>query len=127
MARLNRFALGAAACALCFSLAAQGHAADAAKGKQVFARCAICHKAEKNAGNAIGPNLFSVVGRKAGTAPAFSYSSAMKNAGFVWTPEKLNEYVAHPAQVVPGNRMAFAGVSDAEQRADLIAYLASLK
>ncbi|HVZ90237.1 MAG TPA: cytochrome c family protein [Rhizomicrobium sp.] len=127
MARRDWIARGAAAVTLCVTLAAEGHAADAAKGKQVFARCAICHKAEKNAGNAIGPNLFGVVGRKAGTAPAFAYSAAMKNAGFVWTPEKLNEYITHPAQVVPGNRMAFAGVSDPQQRADLIAYLSSLK
>ena len=102
-------------------------AGDPAKGKLVFSRCAICHKAQKGAGNAIGPNLFGVVGRKAGSAPAFVYSEAMKKAGFVWTPDKLNQYIAHPARVVPGNRMSFAGVSDPAERADLVAYLASLK
>jgi cytochrome c len=51
----------------------------------------------------------------------------MKGAGFSWTPQKLDAYIAHPAEVVPGNRMAFAGIPDAKQRADLVAYLRTLK
>lgn len=104
------------------------HAAgNAVKGKSVFSRCAICHTDARGGPNNIGPNLFKVVGRKAGTAPNFSYSSAMKNSGITWTPDKLNAYLKHPAMVVPGNRMAFAGISDDQQRADVVAYLASLK
>jgi cytochrome c len=102
-------------------------AGDASKGKSVFQRCAICHKAEKSGGNGLGPNLFGVVGRKAGTVPGFAYSPAMKSSGIAWTPDKLDAYIAHPAVVVPANRMAFAGISDAGQRADLVAYLATLK
>lgn len=102
-------------------------AGDAAAGKTVFARCSICHSSTKGAPNNIGPNLFGVVGRKAGTAPNFNYSNAMKTAGFNWTADKLDAYLKHPALVVPGNRMAFAGVSNDKDRANLIAYLATLK
>jgi cytochrome c len=108
-------------------IASAAQAADAAKGKVVFQRCAICHKVDKNGGSGVGPNLFGIVGRKAGTAPAFSYSVAMKNSGITWTPDKLNAYVAQPSAVVPGNRMGFGGITDAGQRADLVAYLATLK
>lgn len=102
-------------------------AGNAAAGKAVFARCAICHNGEKGAGNKIGPNLFGVVGRKAGTAPGFSYSAAMASAGFVWTNDKLDRYVTAPQAVVPGNKMPFGGIASAGQRADLIAYLETLK
>ncbi len=102
-------------------------AGDPAKGKTVFQRCAICHKADKDGGNGLGPNLFGVVGRKAGTAPGFSYSAAMKGSGIVWSTDKIAAYVTHPAAVVPGNRMAFAGIGNPEQVSDVVAYLASLK
>ena len=118
----------AIAAAVLVSLAGAAQAAgDAAKGKVLFQRCAICHHAEKDGGNGLGPNLFGVVGRKAGTVENFAYSSAMKNSGITWTPDKLTAYIEHPAAVVPGNRMAFAGIGNAEQRADVVAYLATLK
>ncbi len=103
------------------------NAADAKAGKEIFSRCAACHTVTKGGPNGLGPDLFGVVGRKAGSRPDFGYSPAMKNAGFKWTPQKLDAYIAHPAQVVPGNRMAFAGIPDPKQRADVIAYLATLK
>ena len=102
-------------------------AGNAKSGEQVFARCALCHSNAKGDGNKIGPNLFGVVGRKAGTAPQFSYSAAMKSAGFVWTNDKLDAYIKSPPTVVPGNKMMFAGIPSAGQRADLIAYLDTLK
>ena len=102
-------------------------AGDAVKGKVVFQRCAICHRVDKGGGNGLGPNLFGIAGRKAGTVAGFSYSPAMKNSGIVWTADKLTAYVAHPAQLVPGNRMAFAGVIDPGQQADVVAYLTTLK
>ena len=102
-------------------------AGNASNGGEVFQRCAICHTNAKGQGNKIGPNLFGVVGRKAGTAPDFSYSAAMKGAGFVWTNEKLDAYIASPQHVVPGNKMPFAGLPSAGQRADLIAYLDTLE
>jgi len=102
-------------------------AGNATAGAQDFARCAMCHSNAKGDGNMIGPNLFGVVGRKAGTAPQFSYSAAMKSAGFVWTNDKLDAYIKAPAAVVPNNKMMFAGLPSATQRADLIAYLDTLK
>ena len=102
-------------------------AGNATAGAAVFTRCAMCHSNAKGEGNRIGPNLFGVVGRKAGTAADFSYSAAMKNAGFVWTNGKLDAYVTSPGKVVPGNKMMFPGLPSAQQRADLIAYLDTLK
>jgi cytochrome c len=120
---------GAAIAVLALAAMASGAqaAGDASKGKTVFQRCAICHRDAKDAGNGLGPNLFGIVGRKAGTAAGFAYSAAMKNSGITWTTDKLTSYVEHPAAVVPGNKMAFAGISDAGQRADVVAYLATLK
>jgi cytochrome c len=100
---------------------------DAAKGKTYFSRCAICHSAAKGAPNRIGPNLFGIVGRKAGTMPNFFYSGAMKKSGIVWNEEQLEHYIAKPQAVVPGNRMAFAGVSNHQQVEDIVAYLETLK
>ena len=116
-----------AAALLLMRTAPVAKAADAKAGQEIFSRCAACHTVQKGGANGLGPNLFGVVGRKAGSRPDFSYSAAMKNAGFTWTPQKLDAYIAHPAEVVPGNRMAFAGIPDAKQRADLIAYLGTLK
>src|SRR5262249_24084930 len=101
-------------CAAAFIAAGSAEAAgDAKAGQQVFARCAMCHSAEKGGANLIGPGLFGVVGRKAGTVPNYSYSAAMKSAGFTWTDEKLDGCVKSPATVVPGNKMAFAGLPSA--------------
>ncbi len=108
-------------------LATQAYAADAKNGATVFQRCAICHADTKGAPAKIGPNLFGIVGRKAGTMPDFSYSAAMKSAGFAWTADKLTAYVEHPQVVVPGNRMAFAGLTSPKDAADLVAYLSTLK
>ncbi|MGN6147370.1 MAG: c-type cytochrome [Rhizomicrobium sp.] len=108
-------------------LASQAEAADAKNGATVFQRCAICHANTKGAPAKIGPDLFAIVGRKAGTMPNFSYSAAMKGSGITWTPDKLTAYVQHPQAVVPGNRMAFAGVTRPADAADLVAYLGTLK
>lgn len=100
---------------------------NAANGQQVFARCAICHSNAKGAPARIGPNLFGISGRKAATQPDFSYSAALKASGLTWTDANLDKWTAGPAAMVPGNRMAFAGISNAGQRADLVAYLDTLK
>lgn len=102
-------------------------AGNAANGAGVFDRCAICHSNTRTGGNKIGPNLFGVVGRKAGTYPGFSYSSAMASYGIVWTNAKLDAFITAPQTAVPGNKMPFGGLSNATQRADLIAYLDTLK
>lgn len=100
---------------------------DPVNGKTVFQRCAICHRVDKDGGNGLGPNLFAIVGRKAATVAGFSYSAAMKASGIVWSKDKIAAYVAHPAAIVPGNRMAFAGLGNPAQVDDVVAYLATLK
>ncbi len=125
--QMNKFVRFAAAALAAIFLVAPSQAADAKKGQALFGRCAACHNAAKGGPNQIGPNLYGIVGRKAGTKPGFSYSAAMRGSGLVWTRQKLNAYIAHPYQVVRGTRMAFAGIPDASQRADLIAYLETLK
>jgi len=123
---INRVACAAlAAAAMLLPAAAQ--AGDPVKGKLVFQRCAICHRAEKDGGNGLGPNLFGVVNRKAAAVAGFNYSAALKTSGIVWTQDKLKQWVAHPSALVPGNRMAFAGLFDPGQQADVVAYLATLK
>ncbi len=103
-------------------------AGDPVKGKGVFSdNCATCHTDAKVSPDSATLSLYGVVGRKAGSNADFTYSPAMTNAGFTWTPEKLNAYIENPPSVVPNNVMYFPGLPDAGQRADLIAYLSSLK
>jgi cytochrome c len=113
---------------LCIVLAAPALAADdAAKGAIVFQRCAMCHDADKGGGNGLGPNLFGVVGRKVASLPDFPYSSALKASRIVWTDDKLKVWIAGPAKLVPGTRMAFGGLKDPRQIDDLIAFLHTRK
>src|ERR1700744_3143984 len=102
-------------------------AGDPVQGKAVFARCAICHNVEKDAGHGVGPNLFGIAGRKAASVDGFNYSGPMKASGIVWTDEKLSQWVAAPAKMVPGTKMAFGGISSKGQIADVVAYLDTLK
>lgn len=95
---------------------------DPAAGQKVFAKCKACHNADSDK-NKIGPSLQGVVGRKAGTYDDFNYSDAMKNAGITWTPENLDKYLADPKAFVPGNKMAFIGLKNEQDRQNVIAYL----
>ena len=95
---------------------------DAARGEAKFGDCAACHKLEAGA-NEVGPSLHGIFGRKAGEIADFRYSPAMKHSGIVWTAETLDKYLADPQAMVPGNRMPYAGMASASDRADLIAYL----
>jgi cytochrome c len=88
--------------------------------------CATCHTSEPNK-NKIGPTLFGLLGRKAGSAPGFNYSDAMRNAGIVWDEQSLDKYLADPKGVVPGNKMPYLGVKKPEARKDIIAYLSTLR
>ena len=111
--------------ALGFLLAGVARAQDLEKGKQVFVQCGICHAPDKR--NGTGPGLGGIVGRKAGTAAGFRYSRAMKTANLVWEESTLDAYLTEPQKVVPGSVMPFSGVPDATARADLMAYLKTLK
>jgi cytochrome c len=102
-------------------------AGDAAKGKTVFARCAVCHNVEKDGGNGVGPNLFGIEGRKSATVDGFSYSGPMKAANLTWTDDNLAKWASGPAKMVPGTKMAFGGIAQKTQIADLVAYLDTLK
>ncbi|MBJ6123006.1 c-type cytochrome [Sphingomonas mollis] len=95
---------------------------DAAKGKVAFVTCQTCHSIDAGV-NKIGPSLHAVVGRAAGTIAGFNYTPANRNSGITWTPEKLFQYLENPQRVVPGTKMTFAGFSDPQKRADVIAYL----
>ncbi len=95
---------------------------DATKGEQVFAQCKTCHVAEKGV-NRVGPSLWGVVGRSAGSIAGFKYSPANKNSGLTWTEEQLFTYLEAPQKTIPGTYMAFAGLKKPQDRADVIAYL----
>jgi len=95
---------------------------DAARGEKKFEECAACHKIERSE-DSLGPSLHGVFGRKAGTLADFRYSPALKRSGIIWTAETLDTYLADPQKAIPANRMPYAGLPDAGDRADLIAYL----
>jgi cytochrome c len=87
--------------------------------------CGACHTNKPNQ-NRIGPSLFGVIGRHAGSAPGFDYSTAMKGAAVTWNADTLDRYLADPKATVPGNKMPYAGVKNEERRKNLIAYLSTL-
>jgi len=101
-------------------LAAEG---DPAGGRQAFGACAPCHSLAPDR-NMTGPSLANLWGRKAGALASFErYSPALRTAGIVWDDATLDQWLADPAHMVPGNRMTFPGIKDAQVRADLIAFL----
>jgi cytochrome c len=104
-------------------LAGAAHAdGDVARGEVRFQDCAACHKLDAGANN-VGPSLHDIFARKAGELADYRYSPAMKRSGIVWTPETLGQFITDPQAMVPANRMPFAGIASAGDRADLIAYL----
>lgn len=102
--------------------AAPALAQDVAKGTIVFARCALCHDV-KPGPKKMGPNLAGLFGRTSGTSAGFAYSPALQKAKIKWDAKSLDMFLTKPTAMVPGNRMAFAGVPVAADRANLIAYL----
>jgi len=98
--------------------------ASADNGEVVFKRCAACHTSDKGGPARVGPNLWGVVGRDIGESPSFArYSAALKGKEGKWTLESLANYLHDPKGFIPGNQMAFAGVKDNQDLADLLAYL----
>ena len=99
---------------------------DPALGKATFGKCAACHSV-KEGENKIGPSLHGVVGRPSHSIEGFNYSEPMKNYNVTWDPATLDHYLADPRGVVPGTRMIFVGLKKDDERANVIAYLETLK
>jgi cytochrome c len=101
-------------------------AADPAAGQKIFkARCGICHAVVAGE-NGVGPTLFGVVGRPAGSVPGFQYTADHKKLGVTWDAASLDKYLTDPRAMVPDTTMAYPGLKDDAERADLIAYLETL-
>jgi cytochrome c len=97
--------------------------ADRENGQRLAQMCKACHTLGEGGVHMIGPNLFGFFGRPAGSAERYTYSAALQEAEFSWTPRALDAWLTRPARFLPGNRMSFPGVSSASDRADMIAYL----
>jgi cytochrome c len=95
-------------------------AADSERGAAIYERCMGCHAIGYEV---VGPDHAGLYGRKAGSLPGYDYSPGMRQAGWIWNEATLDRFLADPRGVVPGTKMGFAGIPDAAERADLIAYL----
>jgi cytochrome c len=115
------------AAALSFASLPAFAAGDAAAGRNLFNQCRACHQIGADAQNSVGPVLNGVVGRKAGTYPGYNYSDANKNSGLTWDAATLDEYIKDPRAKVPGTKMIFPGIKQDDRRANLIAFLATIK
>jgi cytochrome c len=99
--------------------------ADVAKGEAVFKKCAACHNADPGGANALGPALFGTMGKPLAHHPAFAYSDALKGVGGTWDWEKMSHWLANPKKFAPGTKMTFAGLSNPQDRADIMLFLNS--
>lgn len=97
---------------------------DAAAGRRVFVKCMACHTVQEGQ-HRVGPSLYGIIGRPAGTIEGFNYSDANKNSGIVWTEDVMFEYLENPQEYIPGTRMIFPGLPSEQDRANVIAYLKS--
>jgi cytochrome c len=104
-------------------LAAEPLRGDPSRGQAIYDRCMACHAIERDR---TGPRHEGLIGRRVGSVPGFNYSPAMRKAGkagMVWDEATLDKFLENPTKFLPGTRMGYAGVKDAQERADLIAYL----
>ncbi len=105
------------------ALPAPYNTGDLSNGQSKFALCRSCHTITEGGPDLTGPNLYGVFGRKAGAKEGYAYSDAVKAAGFTWDAEHLDKWLSSPRDFLPGTKMTFAGLHDAKDRIDLIAYL----
>lgn len=128
---MNKFALTIATAFLATAIvsAPAFAAGDAAAGKSAFKKkCKTCHVVKDNGKNGLGPNLFGVIGRKAGSIASFKkYTDAMKGSGVVWDDVSITKMMENPSGFMPGSKMKSSKVDDAAKRANILAYLNSLK
>ena len=100
-------------------------AANPKRGQLLYMVCKACHDVEAGLPHKVGPNLHGMFGRKAGTAEGFKYTDALVKSGIVWSPETMDAWLKQPGALVPGNGMAFAGLTNDADRASLVAWLMS--
>lgn len=98
-------------------------AQDVAAGEKSYAKCRACHQVGETAKNGVGPKLNGLFGRIAGTVEGYNYSAANKSSGITWTEETFAKYIVDPRGFMPGNKMAFAGIKNEKEIADLTAFL----
>lgn len=122
MRRIGRRIAWPLACLLLTGGGAAQAQGDPEQGAKVFNKCKACHAVEE-AKNKVGPHLVGIFGREAGSVEDFRYSDAMKSSGIVWEDATIAAYVKEPKTYIPGNRMAFVGLREEEDIADLLAYL----
>jgi cytochrome c len=111
------------ALAAILSLLLAGHAAADDPGAAELQRCKICHSLDQGGANRVGPNMFGIFGRKAGTVAGYKYSAPMKDSGLVWDDETMAKFLRDPRGAIPGNHMTFPGIKDDAVLADLLARL----
>ena len=124
--RLGLMAVLAVAGSAALAVDAANAEGDPAAGKDVFKKCAVCHSPEKGV-NKIGPSLFGIVGSKSAEVDGYTFSKAMQDANKTWDDATLDTYLTNPREVVPGTKMIFPGLKSEADRANVIAYLATLK
>lgn len=111
------------AAALMLIAADPARAQDAAAGEKAFAKCRACHEVGETAENATGPKLNGLFGRKAGSIAGFDYSEANRNSGVTWNEAIFAKYIRDPRATIPGNKMAFSGIRNEKEIANLAAFL----
>ncbi len=109
--------------ALSISASTGAFAQDVANGEDVFKKCRACHQIGETARNGVGPIMNGITGRKSGSIEGFNYSEANKTSGKVWDKATFIDYIKDPKAAMPGTKMAFAGIKDEKDAADLFAYL----
>jgi len=97
--------------------------ADPAAGEQVFKKCTACHNADQGGANALGPNLWDVLGEPIGKGKGFPFSPALSGVGGTWNWDNMSEWLTSPKKFAPGTKMTFAGLSNPQDRANVIAFL----
>jgi cytochrome c len=120
---MQKLALSALAVIVSSAAASAALAQDVAAGKISFNKCMVCHAIGEGAKNKVGPELNGLDGRKAGTAPDYSYSDADKNSGITWNEAQFKDYIKDPKAKIPGTRMAFAGIKNEKEINDLWAFI----
>jgi cytochrome c len=121
---MKKLTLGALAVIALSAHNSPAPAQDVTAGKTSFNKCMACHAIGEGAKNKVGPELNGLDGRKAGTAPDYSYSDANKNSGITWNEAQFKEYIQDPRAKIPGTKMVFAGIKNEKEANDLWAFLA---